>query len=230
MSERRHLRSVPPVASREPETPESQEHEAMVRNCALRVMRELRLPSAELDDLVHDGTVGLLEAKSRFDPVHGVKFEAFAYPRVRGAIIDGVARLKRHTRKVHAACKRLALMDGVMEEAGVERAERDHAVDPEAVSGAIDAMLHGLAASFVLSSVAEVERSESPEDANIRRLDSRKLHSAVRALPDEDQTLLHALYVEDRVLEDVGSELGISKGQASRRHAKVLERLHARLT
>lgn len=47
-------------------------------------------PNIEYDDLVSDGTVGLMKAWDNFDPKRGVKFETYASYRVRGEILDGL--------------------------------------------------------------------------------------------------------------------------------------------
>jgi RNA polymerase sigma factor for flagellar operon FliA len=46
----------------------------------------------ELEELIHMGIVGLLEAKSRFDPNRGIPFLAFASIRIRGAMLDQIRR------------------------------------------------------------------------------------------------------------------------------------------
>lgn len=47
-------------------------------------------PNIEYDDLVSDGTVGLMKAWENFDPKRGVKFETYASYRVRGEMLDGL--------------------------------------------------------------------------------------------------------------------------------------------
>jgi len=47
-------------------------------------------PSVDYNDLVSDGTVGLMKAWDNFDPNRGVKFETYASYRVRGEILDGL--------------------------------------------------------------------------------------------------------------------------------------------
>src|SRR3989338_9529578 len=47
-------------------------------------------PNIEYDDLVSDGTVGLMKAWDNFDPYRGVKFETYASYRIRGEILDGL--------------------------------------------------------------------------------------------------------------------------------------------
>jgi RNA polymerase sigma factor for flagellar operon FliA len=45
-------------------------------------------PNMERDDLVNIGVIGLGEALDRYNPYFGIKFETYAIPRVKGAIID----------------------------------------------------------------------------------------------------------------------------------------------
>lgn len=47
-------------------------------------------PSVDYNDLVSDGTVGLMKAWDNFDPNRGVKFETYASYRIRGEILDGL--------------------------------------------------------------------------------------------------------------------------------------------
>ncbi|MFH1541847.1 MAG: sigma-70 family RNA polymerase sigma factor [bacterium] len=47
-------------------------------------------PNIQYDDLVSDGTIGLMKAWDNFDPKRGVKFETYASYRVRGEILDGL--------------------------------------------------------------------------------------------------------------------------------------------
>lgn len=46
--------------------------------------------NVEYDDLVSYGSIGLLDAIEKFDSQKGVKFETYAYTRIKGAIIDCV--------------------------------------------------------------------------------------------------------------------------------------------
>lgn len=206
------------------------EQDAMVRTCARRVAREVRISSVEIDELVGEGYVGLLEAKKRFEPSRGVKLEAFAYPRVRGRMIDWVRGMARFTRKVHAACERLALMDSAMQEVGRQQAKGDDPVDPLALAARLDEATALVAMSFAVSSIAEAERNESGEDAEIRELDKKRLHKAIAALPEREQTVLVGLYWHNRLLQDLGDELRISESRASRAHTNALALLKKRLT
>jgi RNA polymerase primary sigma factor len=93
-------------------------HLPLVRAIASRY-RDLGLP---FDDLVQEGSIGLLEGIDRFDPRRGSAFSTFAYWRVRGAISRALTRNghllrlpkqvieRRHT--VFATSARLATGNG----------------------------------------------------------------------------------------------------------------------
>lgn len=64
----------------------------LVRLEADRVGRRLP-PEVPAEDLIQEGTRGLLHAIKAFRVSRGFKFETFARPRVRGAILDGLRGL-----------------------------------------------------------------------------------------------------------------------------------------
>jgi RNA polymerase sigma factor (sigma-70 family) len=66
------------------------EHLEMVDRIARRVVRCFS-PKLDIQDFVQAGRVGLIEAADRYRPAEG-PFEAFAYRRVRGAMIDAHKR------------------------------------------------------------------------------------------------------------------------------------------
>ena len=53
---------------------------------------KIRMPWADLDELLQSGAIGMLEALKRYDTSHGVEFAAFAARRIRGAMIDSLRR------------------------------------------------------------------------------------------------------------------------------------------
>jgi RNA polymerase sigma factor (sigma-70 family) len=65
-------------------------HVPLVRSIAARLRR--RVPQLDAEDLVSAGMIGLIEAVDRFDDGRGVAFGTFAYPRIKGAILDEARR------------------------------------------------------------------------------------------------------------------------------------------
>src|SRR5947209_2809501 len=61
----------------------------------------------EADDLITYGLIGLINAIDRFDLARGVRFEAFATPRIRGAVIDQLRVLNWLPRSAVARVRQL---------------------------------------------------------------------------------------------------------------------------
>ena len=75
-------------------------------------------PNIEYDDLVSDGTIGLMKAWDNFDPKRGVKFETYASYRVRGEILDGLKNYNPVPYRVQVMVRDLA-------KKGIKSAVRD---------------------------------------------------------------------------------------------------------
>jgi RNA polymerase sigma factor for flagellar operon FliA len=68
------------------------EHLPQVRIIARRIHE--RLPeSVSIDDLISNGTIGLIAAIDNFDSSQNVKLKTYAEHRIRGAILDGLRTL-----------------------------------------------------------------------------------------------------------------------------------------
>ena len=72
-------------------------------------------PTSILDaeDLISYGVIGLINAIDRFDPSRGIRFEAFATPRIRGAVIDQLRTLNWLPR---SAVTRVRQVEGALAE------------------------------------------------------------------------------------------------------------------
>lgn len=58
----------------------------------MALLMKVRMPWADLDELLQWGAIGMLEAAQRFDASHGTSFQSYATRRIRGAMIDGLRR------------------------------------------------------------------------------------------------------------------------------------------
>ena len=114
------------------------QHEKMVHGLASRLRRELSL-RGDLEDLIAFGFGGLLEAHHRFDPGRGVRFQTFAYYRIRGAMLDGVRKMADLPRRAH------------------ERLQAAAEVTPTAAPTALDKAFTRMSASLSTATVLQNE-------------------------------------------------------------------------
>ena len=85
----------------------------LVKNVASRMA--IGFPkSVEVGDLINTGVIGLIEAFRNFDPERGVKFETYAVPRIRGAILDELRSLDWVPRSTRARTREIERSSGVL--------------------------------------------------------------------------------------------------------------------
>lgn len=86
-------------------------HQGLVRQVVRDVLSKLpRRPEGVFEELVAEGTMGLLEAYRRYDPrdASGASFATFAYRRVEGQILDALSGLQGIDQREYRRARRLA--------------------------------------------------------------------------------------------------------------------------
>lgn len=201
------------------------------------------LPSSvDPGDLVSAGVFGLIDAVERFDRERGVKFETFAVPRIRGAIIDGLRSLDWVPRSVRSRARAvegaISTLEGSLGRAPVEDEVADHLKIPIAE-------FHKWMAAISTTAVGPLDRAllagadprpiggegpQSPaaavEDAEVKRL----VRAEVRRLPDRERTVMALYYDEGLTLAEIGGVLGVTESRVSQIHTKAVLHLRARLS
>ena len=77
---------------------------------------------------------------------------------------------------------------------------------------------------------ADPAAAPTPDGPLLRRERQSEVRRALEHLPDRERTILVAFYFDERSLEDVARELGLSISWASRLHHKGLDRLRELLS
>src|SRR5712692_5461536 len=101
------------------------------------VVGKLGIPPTSLleaDDLISYGTIGLINAIDRFDPTRGVRFEAFATVRIRGAVIDQLRALNWLPRSALTRIRQIESALSTLEQLLGRPAQEEEAAAAEGVS------------------------------------------------------------------------------------------------
>ncbi len=207
-----------------------QEYDAFVRSIVRHTRAQLGL-EGESQDLVAYGYQGLLEARKRFEPGRGVQFKSFAYYRVRGAVVDGVRAMGRLPRRAYAKLRALEALDSLADSAASARPSTPPSVGPEAGLRAISGILAKIATAYCMAVALDDQPEEhrSPEASMLAKERRTLTTAAIETLPEQERFLIRGHYVEGRRLDELASELGLSKSWGSRLHSRALDRLREAL-
>jgi RNA polymerase sigma factor for flagellar operon FliA len=232
---------------RSPERPQRDRlilhYSPLVKFVAGRVMS--RLPdSVDQADLVSYGILGLIDAIEKFDPERGVKFETYAVPRIRGAILDELRSIDWVPRSVRAKARaadqaynklehklqRSPTDDELAAELGISPAELDALLRQTTRAGILqlDEVLFGQQGPRTLGDTL-ADTGESPVAVVEKNETRRLLASAISSLADRERTVLTLYYYEGLNLAEIGEILGVTESRTCQIHTKAVHQLRHRL-
>jgi len=214
----------------------------LVRNVAGRMA--LGFPkSVELNDLISTGVIGLIEALKNFDPDRGVKFETFAVPRIRGAILDELRSLDWVPRSTRAKAREIDRSTVRLEnKLGRVPTQGELAEDMKISPDDLLAALEDVSGTTLLSldelvyreednrQVPRVETLESPKNesilGDIERQELRAyLINAISGLSEQEKLVIALYYYEELTLREIGEVMSISESRVSQIHTKSVGKL-----
>jgi RNA polymerase sigma-B factor len=211
-------------------------HMPLVRQLA----RRYSYTSEPLDDLVQVGSVGLLNALSRYDPHLGASFKAYAVPTILGELrrhfrdtawsVHLPRSLQERTREVQVALSSLQATLGRSPTIS-ELAERIGA-SSEQVIEAMEARLayrvESLDAPPAPGDDRDNWRLAGEVDAGYETAEQSALLSrALKALPERERALVRLRFEEDLSQSEIGRKLGMSQMHVSRLLRRALARMEA---
>jgi len=219
----------------------SREQQALVAMVAPRVPRIARrmrhlLGGLSFDECESAGYEALVRVVRRYDPAQGVPFSAFAYPRVRGAMLDAARQVSPERRRLARAIRAL---EGI-EAAGAAAAAPALAGDPRSLAERVQA-----AAALVREATMAVVLARSAAEADPERmvdaappvdelLVDAQTRARVLAVIDrcepEERALIEAIYFGGRSMHEFAAAAGVNVSTVSRRHARLLRKLSGWLT
>lgn len=227
----------------------SYDAEAEVRRCTAlvwKMARQLgaRVPaSVEVDDLVQAGMVGLVEASMRYDPTSGVPFEAFALPRVRGAMTDELRtndwlprRRRKEQRRIQEATVRLShrLGRAPTERELASELDVDLETLQEHIAGSdqarplnCDADDDGDEEAFLESRFAD--GAPDPCASLVDRRFKKDLAQAIARLPERERLVMGLYYEQDLNLREIAAVMGVTESRVCQVHKAAVQGLQRSL-
>ncbi|MCC7174633.1 MAG: FliA/WhiG family RNA polymerase sigma factor [Bryobacterales bacterium] len=218
------------------------EHLPLVRVIAIRVHENLPV-HVDIDDLVHAGIMGLLDAAAKFNPRKQVAFSSYAKHRIKGAILDSLRQLdwasrdlRRRHKQIEAATRELAAVlhrnpthAEVAEKLGLDE-ERWRRM-----------MIELRNVGLVSASGRQQDREESPapefpaeEGTQPDRMCAKQqlrghLSLALGTLPERYRQVVQLYYTKEMTMREIGELMGINESRVSQIHKSALQKMASAL-
>lgn len=220
------------------------EHLPQVRYIAGHIHN--RLPQhVPLEDLVHSGMLGLMEALEKYDPTKNVQLKSYAKVRIRGAILDSLRELdwsprtlRRKARLIEYANQHLRTRFGrapvdteLAAQMGMSLKRFQHLLGDLRGLEIVSLQALGPEDSHGDEALRYLPHSptEDPAGACLRAEMNGLLRRAVSELTPRKRQVLALYYFEELTMKEVGVRLGVGESRVSQIHTAALGRLRARM-
>ena len=213
----------------------------MVHKIAQRVVTYLK-PPLSFEDLVSAGTIGLIKAARDFEPSRQVKFQTYAYIRIKGAILDELrgwsfvpANLNKQIRNALELSWKITEQTGtaptdaeLAEKLGItvdklyetfENARAQHFVSIDGSGEDTPALGNLLAAAHTPGPDEHIERTELID----------KLTEAIQQLPERQRQIILLYYQQHLTMKQIAEIFKITESRISQLHASALFNLSIKL-
>jgi RNA polymerase sigma factor FliA len=204
-------------------------------------------PSIDYNDLVADGTVGLMKAWKNFDKNRGVKFETYASYRIRGEILDGMKNYNPVPYRVQVMIRDVAKKgysaltkdkNGAVEEIDESYEKKELSEDEfknaltkikKIVSASALMYLMSLEAAQDSGVEINVSSEKTPaEEVEFSELRAR-LKKSLSELPKMEQDVIELFFDKDMSQKDIASKLKLSRSKVNRVIGKTVSHLKEKL-
>ena len=196
-------------------------------------------------DLIHEGTLGLMEAAKRFDPERNVKFISYAVWWVRQAIFHAlsehvrvfrlpqklsgqVSKLSAAREKLKGELERLPTISELAERTALPPAEVEQlllaAGDDVSLSTAV-----GDDGGLELGDTLEQDTVPSVEVEMIRTSFERRIQGMVSGLDEKEREVIRMRFgldgEEPKTLQEIGEAMGLSRERIRQIESRAKEKL-----
>ncbi|MDK2836466.1 MAG: polymerase sigma factor FliA [Thermosediminibacterales bacterium] len=213
----------------------------MVKHIAGRLYSVLP-PHIDFDDLISFGVFGLIEAIENYQPERGIKFETYAYSRIKGAIIDQIRKNDWVPLSIRRKYKLLNEKYRFLEQK-LGRAPTDSEMSKE-LGLTIEEYLEMLKQTSVENiisfedmiyennSILDIKQNQNDlpenflENSEIKKI----LADAINKLPSKEKMVITLFYYEGLTFKEISIVMNLSISRVSQLHSKALLRMRGALS
>lgn len=187
------------------------------RVVAREVFRRIRVRDLEWCDYVQNASIGLLEAMSRYDISREVDFMAYAKPRVRGAVFNGLrpslSQVNKQTFHVDWYADRASSVSG------------NESIDSlDGLISQVTSLAIGMLLDFNSEYDTHSHSTDPLRNAERMQYDSMLMES-IGMLSKNERFVIEAHYFQYMSFVDIAEVLCLTKGRISQIHSAAIVKM-----
>lgn len=215
----------------------------LVKNIVGRLAAKLPIDSADKEDLINVGVMGLMSALEKFDKTRNVQFETYASFRIRGAVLDELRAkdwVPRATRskdnKLEKAMEvlkkklgRAPTEDEIARELDISLEEYFKLLDEAKYISLISTedLPPDYLERFSSEDIMEEISSGNPLNLLMNMETKDKLKNAIDDLPQKEKLVLSLYYYEELTMKETGRVMDLTESRVCQLHAQAVLRLRS---
>ncbi|MEA5010145.1 MAG: FliA/WhiG family RNA polymerase sigma factor [Angelakisella sp.] len=203
-------------------------------------MRGITANYAQVEDIVNQGVITLIDCVEKFDPSKGIKFESYAFMRVRGAVIDFVRKQDWLPRRVRMTAKSItAAHDELCNELMREPTQQEIADRLDMPLKMLDKHYGEISNSVMLSFEGIIQNvnqmgntlenildeQSNPENKVFKDELKQVLSESIDSLTQREKEVVTLYYYENLRLSDISKILKVSDQRVSQIISKAVQKL-----
>lgn len=216
-------------------------HYSYIARAVAAQMRGVTASYAQMEDIVNQGILTLIDCIEKFQPGKGVRFESYAFMRIKCANIDFVRKQDWLPRRVRKAAKDItAAHDELSNQLLREPTSREIAdymgISEEAVNKHYSEITNSVMLSFEMLLQNAPSGVESPADegalpeSRLMRQELREqLMEAIDALTERERLVISLYYNEHLKLYEIAQVMGVSESRVCQTHSRAILKMRRRL-
>jgi len=202
-----------------------------------------RLPQhVPLEDLVHAGVLGLIDAVRKYNPNKNASLKSFASFRIRGAILDSLRALDWGSRPLRKKGRSVAeSIAKLANKLGRQPTEDEVAADLDMEVSELHTLLRRLDGLHIVGQMAAsrfddsetqdliesapADEKESPFEICLRSERSDYLTQAIKTLSEKEQMVISLYYREELTMREVAEVVNLAESRVSQIHSLAITKL-----
>ncbi len=215
----------------------------LVKNIVGRLAAKLPIDSADKEDLVNVGIMGLMSALEKYDKNRNVQFETYASFRIRGAVLDELRAkdwVPRATRSkdnklenamvvLEKKLGRAPTEDEIAQQLNIPLEEYFKLLDEARCISLISTedLPPDYLERYSREDIVEEISAGNPLNLLVNMEIKDKLKKAVDKLPEKERLVLSLYYFEEMTMKETGRVMSLTESRVCQLHAPAVLRLRS---